>query len=190
MMVPDAGLFWRRCFIILLRADHMNYPPDGVHNWKVRSTDLKGCLQDGYTDRSCGMMKQQPKTDPIFLLPEADWSGPWHPLSECSGYVISAPSDEFMASARKFKGSPMSFLAQLLAQSVERIHPENSKEVAVWIPVSVRKAMGTENSLLNQVIHGTYRFKAEDLTDDGKNTELNAAFRTYLKGFATEQNVG
>jgi len=173
-------------------TDHRNYPvPDGVHT--LEEVPVDGLEKDAFKMVTpidpAEMMKQQPKTDPIFLLPEADWSGPWHPLSECSGYVISAPSDEFMASARKFKGSPMSFLAQLLAQSVERIHPENSKEVAVWIPVSVRKAMGTENSLLNQVIHGTYRFKAEDLTDDGKNTELNAAFRTYLKGFATEQNV-
>lgn len=135
------------------------------------------------------MMSQKPMEDPVFLLPETDWSKQWCPLDECSGYMVSVPGDEFMACAKSIQGSPMSLLALLLAQSVERVHPENSSPVAVWIPVSIRNVMGTENSLLNQVVHETYRFPVGDLCDDSKNEELNTAFRMYQKGFASEQNI-
>ncbi|MCI1721895.1 MAG: hypothetical protein LKM35_00500 [Lachnospiraceae bacterium] len=173
-------------------ADHQTYPvPDGVHTLEEGTVD--GLEMDAFKMVTPidpqAMMNQKPKEDPIFLLPETDWSKPWYPLDECSGYMVSVPGDEFMAYAKSIKGSPMSLLALLLAQSVERLHPENSSPVAVWIPVSTRKIMGTENSLLNQVVHATYRFQTGDLCDDSRNEERNTAFRTYLKGFASEQNI-
>ena len=106
---------------------------------------------------------------------------------DCRGYCISVPSDEFMAYARSVQGSPMSLLNVLLARAVERIHPENQQPINIMSPVSVRKVMGNENSLLHQVVHAPYRFKAEDLKND--DTVLNGMYRGFLKGFSSEQNI-
>ena len=114
--------------------------------------------------------------DELFLTREA-----------CRGYCISVPSGEFMAYAKSVAGSPMSVLAVFLAKTMEKLHPENKLPVSLTAPVSVRKVMGNTNSLLHQVVHAPYSFKAEDLDKD--DASLNAMYRAFLKGFSSEQNI-
>ncbi|MDO4805184.1 MAG: hypothetical protein Q4A32_10245 [Lachnospiraceae bacterium] len=106
---------------------------------------------------------------------------------DCRGYCISVPSDEFMAYARSVQGSPMSVSTVLLARAVERIHPENKLPISMIAPVSVRKVMGNQNSLLHQVVHAPYGIKPEDLEKD--DAVLNGMYRGFLKGFSSEQNI-
>jgi hypothetical protein len=106
---------------------------------------------------------------------------------DCRGYCISVPGEEFMSYAKRVGGSPMSVLSVFLAKAIERVHPENALPVSFMTPVSVRKVMGNDNSLLHQVVQAPYTFKSEDLTKD--DAELNAMYRGFLKGFASEQNI-
>ncbi|MCR5487888.1 MAG: hypothetical protein K6F35_10230 [Lachnospiraceae bacterium] len=92
-----------------------------------------------------------------------------------------------MSYVKRVGGSPMSVLSVFLAKAIERVHPENALPVSFMTPVSVRKVMGNDNSLLHQVVHAPYTFKSEDLTKD--DAELNAMYRGFLKGFASEQNI-
>ena len=106
---------------------------------------------------------------------------------DCRGYCICVPSNEFMAYAKSVQGSPMSLLTVLLARAVNRIHPENKLPISTLAPVSIRKVMGNHNSLLHQVVHAPFCFKVEDLEKD--DAALNGMYRSFLKGFSTEQNI-
>ena len=162
--------------------------PEGVY------TEKDGAVQGQETDAYLAVDAIDPKTmlsafkngktfapkesasDELFLTREA-----------CRGYCISVPSSEFMAYAKSVSGSPMSVLAVFLAKAMERINPENKLPVSLTAPVSVRKVMGNTNSLLHQVVHAPYSFKAEDLEKD--DASLNASYRAFLKGFSSEQNI-
>lgn len=106
---------------------------------------------------------------------------------DCRGYCICVPSNELMAYARSVKGSPMSLLTVFLARAINRVHPENRLPIGMMLPVSVRKVMGNENSLLHQVVHAPLSVKTEDLEKD--DTVLNGMVRGFLKGFSSEQNI-
>lgn len=173
-------------------ADHIVYPvPEGVQT--LEGGPIEGLEDDAFKKVDPmdpqNFMGGAPDAPPVFILPEGDYSRPWLGFDVCRRYVVSAPSDEFMAYARRVKGSPMSVLAQLLVQTVERLHPENARPMTFMAPVSVRKAMGTENSLLNQVVFASYTFDADGLLDDDRSPELNAGYRAFLKGFTTEGNL-
>ena len=114
--------------------------------------------------------------DEIFLTRE-----------DCRGYCISAPSDEFMSYAKSIGASPISLLNVFFARALERVHPENKLPIRIMSPVSVRKVMGNDTSLLHQVVHAPYTFTVDDLDKD--DAMLNATYRQFLKGFASEQNI-
>ncbi|MCR5746926.1 MAG: hypothetical protein K6G03_04405, partial [Lachnospiraceae bacterium] len=92
-----------------------------------------------------------------------------------------------MAYAKSVNGSPMSLLAVFLAKAMQKVHPENTLPLDITAPVSVRKVMGNSNSLLHQVVHAPYSFKAEDLKNGDE--VLNQSYREFLKGFSSEQNI-
>ena len=106
---------------------------------------------------------------------------------DCRGYCISAPSDGFMSYAKSVGGSPMSVLGVFVAKAMERVHPENKLPVDITFPISVRKVMGNSNSLLHQVVHGSYSFNAEDFEKD--DASLNGMLRSFLKGYSSDQNI-
>lgn len=106
---------------------------------------------------------------------------------DCRGYCISVPSEEFMKYAKSVKGSPMSLLTVFLAKAMQKVHPENELPIEILSMVSVRKAMGNANSLLHQVVHTPYSFQPEDL--ENGDEALNQAYREFLKGFTSEQNI-
>ena len=127
------------------------------------------------------------KNSKSFVLSESIRDELFLTREDCRGYCISVPSDEFMSYARSVQGSPMSLLTVLLARAIERVHPENKLPINVMSPVSVRKAMGNDNSLLHQVVHAPYSFKPEELESD--DTALNGMYRGFLKGFSSEENI-
>lgn len=63
------------------------------------------------------------------------------------------------------------------ARAMERVHPENELPIRVMSPISVRKVMGNETSLLHQVVHAPYTFQVEDLKKD--DATLNKAYRAF-----------
>ena len=82
----------------------------------------------------------------------------------------------------------MSVLAVSFSRAVQKVHPENTRPVKIMAPVSIRKVIGNTASLLHQVVHAQYSFDPADLT--GKDdTVLNNAYRSFLKGFSSEQNI-
>ena len=82
----------------------------------------------------------------------------------------------------------MSVLAVTFSKAVQKVHPENTRPIRFISPVSIRKVMGNPASLLHQVVHAQYGFEAADLT--GKDdAALNTAYRSFLKGFSSEQNI-
>ena len=107
--------------------------------------------------------------------------------ADCRGYCVSVPSGEFMGYAKAVGGSPMSLLAVFLAKAMQKVHPENSLPIDIMAPVSVRKVMGNENSLLHQVVHAPYSFKPEDF--ENGDAVLNKTYRGFLTGFSSEQNI-
>ena len=123
-----------------------------------------------------------------YVLPESVKDDIFAAKEDCRGYCISIPSDELMDYAKLVKGSPMSVLAVMFAKAIERVHPENKLPVNMMAPISVRKVMGNTYSLLHQVVHAPYKFLPAELTDSDDVT-LNTKYRSFLKGFSSEQNI-
>lgn len=169
--------------------DKKEYPvPDGVFTEKdgvVAGQDTDAYLMSDSIDPKA-MMAAYGKSK-SFEIREAFRDEAFSKREDCRGYCISVPGDEFMAYAKSVKGSPMSLLAVFLAKAMQKVHPENTLPVNITAPVSVRKVMGNVNSLLHQVVHAPYSFKAEDL----KNSDevLNHSYRDFLTGFSSEQNI-
>ncbi|MCR4655007.1 MAG: hypothetical protein K5770_02060 [Lachnospiraceae bacterium] len=169
--------------------DGKEYPvPEGVFTEKdgvVPGQDTDAYLMSDTIDPKA-MMGSFGKGK-SFEIKEAFRDEAFSTREDCRGYCISVPGDEFMAYAKSVGGSPMSILAVLLAKAMQKVHPENTLPIDIMSPVSVRKVMGNPNSLLHQVVHAPYSFKAEDLNNDDER--LNQSYREFLKGFASEQNI-
>lgn len=133
------------------------------------------------------VMMQSMSKEPVFIPVESRRDELFLTREDCRGYCISVPSDEFMAYTKSTGGSPMSMLAVLVARAMESIHPENRLPMSFMAPVSVRRVMGNNNSLLHQVVHAPFKFKVEDLEKD--DNTLNAMYRAFLQGFTSEQNI-
>nr|MCR5235026.1 hypothetical protein [Lachnospiraceae bacterium] len=169
--------------------DKKEYPvPEGVFTEKdgvVAGQDTDAYLMSDSIDPKA-MMAAYGKSE-SFEIKEAFRDEAFSTREDCRGYCISIPGDEFMTYARSVNGSPMSLLAVFLAKAMQKVHPENTLPVDITAPVSVRKVMGNPNSLLHQVVHAPYSFKAEDLKSDDE--VLNQNYRDFLKGFSSEQNI-
>ncbi len=169
--------------------DGKEYPvPEGVFTEKdgvVPGQDVDAYLMSDAIDP--GVMMGSFGKDKSFEIKEAYRDEAFSTREDCRGYCISVPGDEFMTYAKSVGGSPMSVLAVLLARAMQKVHPENTLPIDIMSPVSVRKVMGNANSLLHQVVHAPYTFKAEALNDSDEI--LNKNYRDFLKGFASEQNI-
>ncbi len=160
--------------------------PDGVYTeGVVEGQDVDAYLKVDAADPTA--MAQGFGDNAIFTPIEGVREELFLTREDCRGYCISAPSDEFMSYAKSVGASPMSMLNVFFARAMERVHPENELPIRVISPISVRKAMGNETSLLHQVVHAPYTFQVEDLKKD--DATLNKAYRAFLKGFASEQNI-
>ena len=124
----------------------------------------------------------------IFQTPENSKEGIFVPKPDCRGFCISVPSEDFIKYAKSVKGSPMSAMAVCVAQALYKVHPDNTLPYSIMAPVSIRKTMGNNNSLLHQVVHYTHSFAVEDITSK-TDEELNVEYRNYLKGFSSEQGI-
>lgn len=171
-------------------ADKHTYEvPEGVytaHDGAVEGQEVDAYLMADAIDPSI-MMKSFAKQK-AFIPTETRRDELFLTRDDCRGYCISVPSKEFMTYTKGVGGSPMSMLSVLLAKAMERVHPENNLPISLMSPISVRKVMGNQNSLLHQVVHAPYTFVAEDLKNKN-DAELNAMYRAFLKGFASEQNI-
>ena len=171
-------------------VDGREYPaPDGVFTEKdgpVAGQDTDGYLLADAIDPAS--MMGSFAADDTFVLPECAKEGMFADKADCRAYCLSVPSAEMMACAKAVGGSPMSVLAVTFSKAVQRVHPENTRPIRFISPVSIRKVMGNPASLLHQVVHAQYSFEAADLT--GKDdAALNTAYRSFLKGFSSEQNI-
>ncbi len=169
--------------------DGKEYPvPEGVFTEKdgvVVGQDVDAYLMSDSIDPKA-MMGSFGKTK-SFEIKEAIRESAFSTREDCRGYSISVQSDEFMAYARSVGASPESLLAVFLAKAMQNVHPDNKLPIDITSPVSVRKVMGNTNSLLHQVVHAPYSFAPEDL--EKGDEVLNKAFREFLKGFSSEQNI-
>lgn len=171
-------------------VDGVEYPaPEGVFTEKdgpVAGQDVDGYRMADAID-PLSMMAGFTTGD-SFVLPECAKEGIFANKPDCRAYCLSVPSSEMMVRAKAAGGSPMSVLAVTFSRAVQRVHPENTRPIKVMTPVSIRKVMGNETSLLHQVVHAPYSFATADLAEKG-DAELNAAYRAFLKGFSSEQNI-
>ena len=162
--------------------------PEGVYT----GTDgaVEGQVTDAYRMVDAvdprSMMGEMQNTK-AFIPPEGKRNELFLTREDCRGYCISVPSEEFITYTKGVGGSPMSMLSVLLAKAMERVHPENKLPVSMLSPISVRKVMGNNTSLLHQVVHAPYAFQSGDLKKD--DAALNGMYREFLKGFASEDNI-
>lgn len=170
--------------------DAREYPvPDGVHT--CHEGALPGQEEDAYRMVDAidpAAMMSRYSSGETFVIREAVRDELFPTKEDCRGYCISVPSAELMEYAKSIGGSPMSVLAAFSAKAIMRVHPENTLPIEVMSPVSVRNVMGNRNSLLHQVVHANYQFSVEDLKEKDDRS-LNAAYRAFLKGFSSEQNI-
>ncbi|WP_029318808.1 hypothetical protein [Butyrivibrio sp. AE3004] len=124
----------------------------------------------------------------IFVAKETVQDDIFAQKENCRGYCISVPSGEMMKYTKSVKGSPMSVLSVLFAKAMERENPENKLPISMMTPISIRKVMGNENSLLHQVVHAYYEFKTDELSESDDET-LNTKYRAFLKGYTGEENI-
>jgi len=200
---------------LYIYADHV--PTDGTGFMKVLETFFYHyyCLADGreypvpegvYTEKDGAVLGQEEDAylavDPIdpkammsgfgkktgFAFPEAANTGMFVSKADCRAFCLSVPSKEFMEHVKKVGGSPMSVLAVFTSEAMQKAHPENELPLRFMAPVSIRKVMGNENSLLHQVVHAEYEFDPKTLKEESEE-KLNAGYRQFLKGFASEQNI-
>lgn len=125
----------------------------------------------------------------IFRCPEPDREKKDFTAEDCGHFVLQAPSAAFMAYARSVGGSPSSVLIQLLGQSIQKVHPENTLPVSFWIPVSVRPAMGNAGSLLHQVVPTIWSADTGLLAGSGNAGEINRQVRGHLREFCAPDNI-
>ena len=163
--------------------------PDGVHTEKdgpVSGQDKDAYLQVEPQDPKAAMGAllgkeafeiQESRNDCIFV-----------PKADCRGFCISVPSAEFMKYAKSVNGSPLSVMYVCFAKALQRIHPENTLPVSFMVPVSIRKVMGNNNSLLHQVVHFNYSFEVEELSEK-TDEELSKQFRAALSEFTAEDTI-
>ena len=171
-------------------TDGVEYPaPTGVFTEKdgpAPGQDVDGYLQADAVDPTSFMGNFM--GEGTFTVPECPKEGVFANRADCRAYCLSVPSAELMPHAKAVGGSPMSVLAVTFAEAVQKVHPENTLPVKIMSPVSIRKVMGNENSLLHQVVHAQYSFEAADLAA-GDNEKLNQTYRAFLKGFSSEQSI-
>ncbi len=163
--------------------------PEGVHTGAegpVPGQDVDALLMTEPINPEALMAGMVP--DKCFAMPEATTEGVYVPTEDTRCYCISVPHDEFMTYAKSVKGSPMSVIAILFAKTMERVHPDNRLPIRFMSPVSIRKAMGNENSLLHQVVHATYDVPVEALAAQDDEA-LNTQYRAFMKGFTDEANL-
>lgn len=163
--------------------------PDGVFTEKdgpVPGQDVDGYLQADAVDPTSIMGNFT--GDDSFAVPECRKEGTFVDRADCRAYCLSVPSAELVTRAKAVGGSPMSVLSVTFAKALQKVHPENTKPVKVMSPVSIRKVMGNDTSLLHQIVHAQYKFEPDDLTS-GSDEELNRTYRAFLKGFSSEQNI-
>ncbi len=170
--------------------DNVEYAvPEGVFTEKdgeVPGQDVDGYRKVDAIDPSAIMGNIA--GEDCFVAPECSKEGVFANKADCRAYCLSVPSTELMTHAKEAGGSPMSVLAITFAKAIQNVHPENALPVKVMSPVSIRKVMGNNTSLLHQVVHAQYSFKVSDLTSVS-DEELNQTYRTFLRGFSSEQNI-
>ena len=171
-------------------TDAVEYPvPDGVHTEKdgpVSGQDIDAYLQVEPQDPKAAMGALLGKE--AFEIKESPDDCIFVPKADCRGFCISVPSGEFMKYAKSVKGSPQSVLYVCFAKAMQRIHPDNTLPFNFMVPVSIRKVMGNDSSLLHQVVHFNYSLPAGELS--GKtDEELNTRFRAALSAFAAQDAI-
>lgn len=170
--------------------DDIEYPvPEGVFTEKdgtVPGQDVDGYLGADAVDPTSIMGNFA--GDDSFTVPEAEKESVFADRADCRGYCLSVPSLDLITRAKAVGGSPMSVLAVALARALQTVCPENTLPIKLMSPVSIRKVMGNETSLLHQVVHAQYKFEVSDLTSLS-DKELNESYRAFFKGFSSEQNV-
>ena len=171
-------------------VDGVEYPvPEGVFtetDGPVPGQNVDGYLQADAVDPTSIMGKFI--GDDSFTVPECPKEGVFASKADCRAYCLSVPSTELLTHAKAVGGSPMSVFSVTFAKALQKVHPENTLPVKVMSPVSIRKVMGNDTSLLHQVVHAQYKFEVSDLTSIS-DEELNRTYRAFLNGFSSEQNI-
>ncbi|MBQ9437525.1 MAG: hypothetical protein IJU50_04265 [Lachnospiraceae bacterium] len=171
-------------------VDGREYPvPEGVFTEKdgpVPGLDVDGYLMADVVDPTtlAGSMMGEKS----FVPPEFPKEGVFGNRPDCRGYCLSVPSTEMMACARSVGGSPVSVLSVALAKAVCKVHSENEQPIKIMYPANIRKVMGNNTSLVHQAVFAQYRFEPSELAAKS-DSELNAAFRAYLKEFTSEPSI-
>ena len=170
--------------------DGCEYPvPEGVYTEKdgvVEGQDIDGYLMVDPIDPK--KMMGALGASKSFCVPENSENSIFVPKQDCRGFCISVAADEFMNYAKSVKGSPMSVFNICFAKALGKVHPENTLPIDLMNPVSIRKIMGNENSLLHQVVHTMYTFDTKSLAD-ADDVTLNTQYREHLKKFCSEENI-
>lgn len=85
-----------------------------------------------------------PSEDEIFRFSE-------HEKVDDTSYVqcIRIPDTEFMSFVKENGTSPAAAFAVLISQTIQKMYPENKKQVKINVPVNLRSVLGVDNTFRN-----------------------------------------
>jgi hypothetical protein len=168
--------------------DKTEYPvPEGVFTGKEGA--VPGQDVDAYLTAETIEGDTSPAyPEAFFEFPEAEKDKIFPDGEACRSYCILIPGRKFISYAKNIGASPMSMLAVLMAETIQRVNPKNILPIPMASPVSIRKVIGNQNSLLPQVLQAVYFFDPVNLSMED-DTRLNMDYREFLKVFASEESV-
>ena len=139
--------------------DRTEYDPCGIR------TD-KGEMTEAETFEPCS---KNYEVSPDFKMPERkEQPAPYHipeivdnPRGETREYGFRVPSGAMMAYVKENGTSPSVMLSMLVAEAILRVHPDADAPIVAYLPVSVRRMLGCEETIKNcssrivLPVHGT-----------------------------------
>ncbi|MBO6310275.1 MAG: hypothetical protein J6I76_06540 [Oribacterium sp.] len=183
----ETFFYYYYCF-----SDGIDYPvPEGILTKK--DIPIEGLCEDAYLDTRVKPIDINPEKafadEKTFLMPESTDRVLFVPAENCACFCISVPKKDMMDYAKSVSGTPMSLISVLIACAIQSVHPDNKLPVKISTPVSIRKVMGNEHSLLHQIVHMKYMFDPDSLMEEGGEGKLIRDYRAFLKDFTSEDNI-
>ena len=83
--------------------------------------------------------------DQYWHLPEIDEK----PLDHMQGTPVRVKEEDFIRFVKENNSSPVAVLHAMMANAVQKVHPENRQLLGALVPTSNRKALGAENTFKN-----------------------------------------
>ena len=127
--------------------DGTEYEGNGIRTDATRETEaetVEPCASQYSVSPDFAMpdRKNQPE---FYHLPEIVPN----PSGETLEYGFSLPSEEFMRFVKENGTSPSVMFSMLVGEAILRVHPDAEGQIAANLPISIRRALGCEETFKN-----------------------------------------